>query len=102
MKKRRIIPVKRDIDPPRRKRQVPDQERPHLIDRDTRQERSRSRSVFRMADISRAIRAAQKAGVTVGGVDIHTDGAIRISIVTNEGSASCTSASAFEVWKDRL
>lgn len=59
---------------------------------------SRTRTPFRQADISRAVKGATAAGLVVGRVEIDQDG--KIVIVPEEGKPK-EAATPFEAWKAR-
>ena len=65
---------------------------------------SRLRRVgFKKTDISRAISAAQKGGVTVSEMEIGKDGAIRLKFANGQpGTAISPGNDQFDDWEERL
>jgi hypothetical protein len=59
---------------------------------------TRRPSTFRQADVSRAVKAAQTAGLTIGKVEVAPDGTIRV-IVANAPELS--PANPFDQWKSK-
>jgi len=57
--------------------------------------RVRGRSLFRQADVVKAMRSAKEDGFEIGGVEIGADGTIRILSKTVAGHGSGT---AFDNW----
>lgn len=56
----------------------------------------RAASKFTQADISRALKAVQAAGIEVGAIEIRPDGVLQISRVA---SAPTPPTDPFETWK---
>ena len=54
-------------------------------------------STFRQADVERAVKAARKAGVPVGVVEVTKDGTIRV--IMAQESATRPTDSPFDEWK---
>lgn len=58
---------------------------------------------FKKTDISRAISAAQKGGVTVSEMEIGQDGAIRLKFASGQpDTAISTGNGQFDEWEERL
>lgn len=101
----RIIPVatsNEPIDPPRRTRSIRPERVIEQVADGGRAVSARRKSTFRMADLSRAIRAAQKCGAVVEGVDIRANGEISLTLATGEPKGAGAAPTPFEEWEDRL
>ena len=59
---------------------------------------ARRLSTFRQADVARAVKAAQTAGLAIGSVEVAPDGSIRVII--SEGTCSAP-ATPFDQWKSK-
>lgn len=59
---------------------------------------TRRPSTFRQTDVARAVKAAQTAGLTVGTVEVTSDGTIRVIAAID---SELTPANAFDQWKSK-
>jgi len=59
---------------------------------------TRRPSTFRQTDVARAVKAAQTAGLTVGTVEVTSDGTIRV-IAAN--AHDLTPANSFDQWRSK-
>jgi hypothetical protein len=62
--------------------------------------RARIKSSVSVVTIKRVIAAAQKAGMTVGGLEVRPDGAVRVTAIAAEADRSVPDI--FAEWADRL
>ena len=61
---------------------------------------SRAEARFRQADIRRAVKGAQDAGIEVKGVEISRDGTIKIQLTGGGGSTVDSAAAATAAWNE--
>jgi acylphosphatase len=59
---------------------------------------TRRPSTFRQADISRAVKAAQTAGLAIGKVEVAPDGTIRVIVAS---TPELSPANSFDQWKSK-
>lgn len=59
--------------------------------------RMKRASGFKQSDVERAIRAATKAGLAVGTVEVTAEGTIRV--LTAQAAAEASANDAFGMWK---
>jgi len=59
---------------------------------------TRRPSTFRQTDVARAVKAAQTAGLTVGTVEVTSDGTIRVIAAS---ASELTPANSFDQWKSK-